>query len=226
MKIANIDFQNDLAPVVLWQYSDATKLKAMVRNEQTFMNTAVRDFWQDFNNDILNLATCNSFGLSLWGRLLRIQRPIYMNGGIRYVFNDDQYRLLLQARIYLLTFDGSAKSLNQFFKTLFPNVLVEVQDNLDMTVSINFLSEITPDVEAVLKLHEIDPITGEVIYTFIPRPSGVKYIINTDVDYSKVFGFEGMTHDEDGVQKQAPSFTDKDSTNYDPATDAGGTFLT
>ncbi len=226
MKIANIDFQNDLAPVVLWQYSDAAKLKAMVRNEQTFMNNAVRDFWTDFNRDILNLGTCNAFGLSMWGRLLRIQRPIYMNGGIRYVFNDEQYRLLLQARIYLLTFDGSAKSLNQFFKTLFPNVLVEVQDNLDMTVTINFLSEITPDVDAVLKLHEIDPITGEVVYTFIPRPSGVKYIINTEVDYSKVFGFEGMTHDESGVQKEAPSFTDKDSTNYDPATDAGGTFLT
>lgn len=221
MKITNINFQNDLSPVVLWQYSDATKLKAMVRNEQAFMNTAVRDFWRDFNHDVLNLATCNAFGLSLWGRLLRIQRPIYMNGGISYVFNDEQYRLLLQARIYLLTFDGSVKSLNQFFKTLFPNVLVDVQDNYDMTVTINFLSEITPDIDAVLKMHEIDPVTGELVYTFIPRPSGVKYIINTEVDYKRVFGFEGMIdHDGNSVAGFGP-----DNDDFDPATSAGGTFL-
>lgn len=221
MKITNINFHNDLSPVVLWQYTDAEKLKAMVRNEQAFIDTAVNDFWVNFNHDILNLATCNSFGLSLWGKLLRIQRPLYMNGGIAYVFNDEQYRLLLQARIYLLTFDGSAKSLNQFFKTLFPNVLVEVQDNYDMTVTINFLSEITPDVDAVLKMHEIDPITGELVYTFLPRPSGVKYIINTEVDYKRVFGFEGMTdHDGNSVAGFGP-----DDDDFDPATSAGGTFL-
>ena len=221
MKITNINFNNDLSPVILWQYSDALKLKAMVRNEQAFIDSAVSDFWRDFNHDVLNLATCNSFGLSLWGKLLRIQRPIYMNGGISYVFTDEQYRLLLQARIYLLTFDGSAKSLNQFFKTLFPNVLVDVQDNYDMTVTINFLSEITPDIDAVLKMHEIDPVTGEIVYTFLPRPSGVKYIINTEVDYTRVFGFEGMTdHDGNSVAGFGP-----DDDVFDPATSSGGTFI-
>ena len=193
MKITNIDFQNDLSPVILWQYTDAAKMKAMVANEQAFMDTAVRDFWTDFNRDVLNLATCNSFGLSLWGKLLRVQRPMYTSGGLLRVFDDEQYRLLLKARIYLLTFDGSAKSLNRFFKVIFPEAVVEVVDNLDMTVNINFLNEITPEMEVVLKMHEIDPITGETLYTFLPRPTGVQYIINTDVDYSTTFGFEGMT---------------------------------
>ena len=196
MKIANIDFQNDLSPVLLWQYLDAEKMKAMIKNEQEFVDEAVTKFWTDFNHDVLNLATCNAFGLSLWGRLLRVQRPIYTSGGLLRTFNDEQYRLLLQARIYLLTFDGSAKSLNEFFKTLFPDIVVEVKDNLDMTVNINFLSEITPEVEVVLRMHEVDPITGEMIYTFLPRPSGVQYIINTEVDYSTTFGFEGMTETE------------------------------
>lgn len=196
MKIANIDFQNDLSPVLLWQYLDAEKMKAMIKNEQEFVDEAVTKFWTDFNHDVLNLATCNAFGLSLWGRLLRVQRPTYIDSGEVKVFNDEQYRLLLQARIYLLTFDGSAKSLNEFFKTLFPDIVVEVKDNLDMTVNINFLSEITPEVEVVLRMHEVDPITGEMIYTFLPRPSGVQYIINTEVDYSTTFGFEGMTETE------------------------------
>lgn len=196
MKIANIDFQNDLSPVLLWQYLDAEKMKAMIKNEQEFVDEAVTKFWTDFNHDVLNLATCNAFGLSLWGRLLRVQRPTYIDSGEVKVFNDEQYRLLLKARIYLLTFDGSAKSLNEFFKTLFPDIVVEVKDNLDMTVNINFLSEITPEVEVVLRMHEVDPITGEMIYTFLPRPSGVQYIINTEVDYSTTFGFEGMTETE------------------------------
>lgn len=196
MKIANIDFQNDLSPVLLWQYLDAEKMKGMIKNEQEFVDEAVTKFWTDFNHDVLNLATCNAFGLSLWGRLLRIQRPTYIDDGEVKVFNDEQYRLLLKARIYLLTFDGSAKSLNEFFKTLFPDIVVEVKDNLDMTVNINFLSEITPEMDVVLRMHEIDPITGEVVYTFLPRPSGVQYIINTEVDYSTTFGFEGMTETE------------------------------
>lgn len=225
MKIVNIDFHNDLSPVILWQYLDAEKMRAMVNNEQEFMDTNVRDFWEKFNHDVLNLMTCDEFGLSLWGKLLKIQRPVYQSGGISYVFNDEQYRLLLRARIYLLNFDGSAKALNDFFKTMFPDIMVDIEDNLNMTVTINFLSELSPDIEAVLRLHETDAVTGEPIYLFLPRPSGVKYILNTEVDYSKVFGFEGMTHNEYGIQKEAPAFTDKSSSNYDPTTDGGGTFL-
>lgn len=195
MKIVNIDFYNDLSPVVLWQYLDATKMRAMVDNEQEFMDEAVTSFWQDFNRDVLNLATCNEFGLSLWGRLLRIQRPVYQQGGLLRIFDDEQYRLLLKARVFLLTFDGSAKSLNEFFKTIFPDVVVEIRDNLDMTVNINFMNEISPEIDAVIRMHEIDAVTGEIVYTFLPRPSGVQYIINTEVDYTTTFGFEGQTNE-------------------------------
>ena len=195
MKIVNIDFHNDLSPVILWQYLDAEKMVGMVNNEQEFMDEAVTKFWVDFNSEVLNLTTCNEFGLALWGKLLRVQRPIYTQGGITHVFNDEQYRLLLKARLFLLTFDGSAKSLNEFFKTMFPEVLVEIKDNLDMTVNINFLNEVSPDIDAVIRLREVDSITGEIVYTFLPRPSGVQYIINTQVDYTTIFGFEGQTNE-------------------------------
>ena len=191
MKTANYNFGIDLSKVILWQYDDAPKFKAIVENEQSFMDSAVRDFWDDFNRDVFNLSTCNSFGLSVWGSLLSVARPTYIKNGVRTEYNDEQYRLVLQARIYLLTFDGSAKALNKFFKMLFPQYPVVITDNFDMTVDINFATEPTDEIKTVLQ----DSL-------FLPRPSGVEYNLNWSVDYTKVFGFEGQTNNGE----QLPGF--------------------
>ena len=209
MKTANYNYSIDLSKVILWQYDEAPKLNALVDNEQAFMDNSVTKFWEDFNKDVFNLATCNTFGLELWGKLLGVARPTYTTQGVTYEYSDEQYRLVLQARIYLLTFDGSAKSLNHFFKMLFPDYTVIITDNLDMTVNISFANEPTQEIKTVL----MDSL-------FLPRPSGVEYNFNWTVDWNKVFGFEGMTNND----KEPPAFTDKDSSNYDPETDAGGTF--
>ena len=103
MKVANYDFSTDLAKVILWQYSDAEKLKAVVNNEQVFMDTAVTKFWQDFNKNIFNLSTCDTFGLELWGKLLGVARPTYTPlGGQPTEYTDEQYRLVLQLKKPLL----------------------------------------------------------------------------------------------------------------------------
>lgn len=182
MKTVNYNYQQDLSKVILWQYTDAEKFKALVENEQTFMNTAVTNFWQDFNRNIFNLATCNTFGLSLWGKLLGVARPTYLDDGVEREYTDEQYRLVLQARIYLLTFDGSIYSLNKFFKMLFPQYPVVITDNLNMTVTIGFATEPTDEIKTVFRNPD-----------FLPRPSGVEYIMDWQTDYSKVFGFEGQT---------------------------------
>lgn len=210
MKVANYDFYIDLSKVILWQYDDAPKFKALVDKEQDFMNEAVTWFWEDFNHDVFNLATCNTFGLEVWGKLLNVARPTYTSGGETHEYSDEQYRLVLRARIFLLTFDGSAKSLNNFFKMLFPEYQVVITDNLNMTVDINFVNEPPQEIKTVINN-----------YLFLPRPSGVEYNVNWHVDYDKVFGFEGMTHGGE----EPPAFTDADSTSYDPTTDGGGTFI-
>lgn len=183
MKVANYDFSIDLSKVILWQYSDAEKFKELVAYEQLFMDTAVTKFWQDFNKDIFNLSTCNTFGLELWGKLLGVARPTYTPlGGQPTEYTDEQYRLVLRARIYLLTFDGSARALNEFFKMLFPEYPVVITDNLDMTADIAFAIEPPQEIKTVL--------TDSL---FLPRPSGVEYNINWEVDYTTVLGFEGQT---------------------------------
>ena len=182
MKTANYNYQQDLSKIILWQYDDAEKFKQIVDNEQTFMDENVTQFWEDFNTNVFNLATCNTFGLELWGRLLGVARPTYLQDGVEYEYSDEQYRLVLQARIYLLTFDGSVYSLNKFFKMLFPDYPVVITDNYDMTVTIGFLQEPEADKKILFRNPE-----------FLPRPSGVQYIMDWQVDYTTVFGFEGQT---------------------------------
>ncbi len=182
MKTANYNYQQDLSKVILWQYDSAERFKKLDAGEQTFMDNAVTKFWEDFNTNIFNLSTCNTFGLSLWGKLLGIARPTYLDGGEEIEYTDEQYRLVLQARIYLLTFDGSAYALNKFFKMLFPQYPVVITDNLNMTVTIGFATEPTEEIKTILRNPD-----------FLPRPSGVEYIMDWQTDYSKVFGFEGQT---------------------------------
>lgn len=185
MKVANFDFSCDLSPVILWQYDDAERLKAIVENQQVFMDGNVRDFFTDFNRDVLNIETANTFGLGVWGALLQVPRPVYDDGGVQKEFTDEQYRLLLRARIYLLTFDGSARALNEFFHILFPDLIVTVKDNGDMTAEISVLNDIDPEIAILFQTPYVD--------VFLPRPSGVKYNMQTaPTDYTKVFGFEGM----------------------------------
>lgn len=211
-QILNFNFQYDLSPVVLWQYQNAPKFNALVNYQQTFLNTAITSFVNMLQTNFLNIATCNTDGLSMWGQLLGVPRPTYTQDGQTIEMTDEQYRLVLRARIYLLTFNGSIKSLNEFFKILFPTLDIQVVDNYNMTVSINILSEVPPEYQTLFQAPFVD--------VFLPRPSGVQYIINTGADYSRTFGFEGMT---DLTGTSLPGFG-PDSGTFDPETSPGGTF--
>lgn len=186
MKVANFNFSYDLSPVILWQYQETTNLKGLVQYQQTFLDTAITEFVGTWNKNFLNLQTATTDGLAVWGQLLGVPRPLYQNAeGETVVLTDDAYRLLLQARVYLLTFDGSAKALNNFFKILFPKSQVVIQDNYNMTVSIQFLDGIPEGYEILFRAPFVD--------TFLPRPSGVQYLIGSGTtDWEHTFGFEGQ----------------------------------
>lgn len=188
-RVANFDYKYDFSPIILWQYSNSPKLKKIIENEQSFLDVAITQFRDEFDTNIFNLATCDANGLDLWGKLLNVQRPVV--AGVQ--FSDDQYRLVLQSRILLLTWNSSCYDLTRVIRKLFPEALFKVTDNLDMTVTIDFASGLTPEQEVVLRMGEIDPITGEFVYTFLPRPAGVEYNITFLGDWATTLGFEGMT---------------------------------
>lgn len=214
-KITNYNFKYDLSPVILWQYSDAEKLKAIVEKQQDFLDKYITQWCSDYNSSILNISTADSYGLSVWGQLLQVARPSYINEqGATVEFTDDEYRVLLRAKIYLLTFDGSARALNEYFKILFPHLIVQVIDNQDMTASIIINEDSMTDADKIL-------FSSNFINLTMPRPSGVQYVSNTQkVDYTRIFGFEGM------VDKKGNSVAGfgPDSGTFDPATSPGGTF--
>lgn len=189
MKIANLNFKYDYSPLILWQYTSAKKLKKIIDNEQKFLDVAVTEFRDEFDQNIFNLDTCDTNGLELWGKLLQVNRPEV--SGV--YFTDEQYRLLLKSRIYVLVWDGSSFGLTKIIHDLFPDALFEVVDNGDMTVNIDFASGITAEEEAVLRMGYNDPNTGEFVYTFLPRPAGVEYNIAFTSDWATVLGFDGMT---------------------------------
>lgn len=204
MKVSNFNFQCDLSPVVLWQYLEATKFRGLVDYQQKFMDVAVRDFIDEFDKSFLNIATADTNGLVLWGRLLNVGRPVYEKDGVITEFTDEQYRVVLRAAIYLLAFDGSVKALNQFFKMLLPNLPILIVDNYDMTVSFNVLrdKEDVDEWEQVLLDYLFSPV-GDRFAIALPRPSGVRYDLNYNIDYSDIFGFEGQTFRNDNNEQQS-----------------------
>ena len=188
-KIADFDYKYDYSPVLLWQYSNAPNMRKIVENEQNFLDVAITQFKEEFDRDIFNITTCDTNGLDLWGRLLGIQRPAFQG----QQFTDEQYRLLLQSRLSLLTWDSSAYGLTRVIKQLFPDAVFRVIDNLDMTSTIEFAGGITEEQEVVLRLGYLDETSGEYVYTFLPRPAGVNYDINFADTWATTLGFEGMT---------------------------------
>jgi len=192
-KVAELNYQYDYSPVILWQYSDAEKIKAIVENEQKFLDTAVTQFRDEFDEDLFNLNTCDTNGLELWGKLLQVSRP--MVDGV--YFTDEQYRLLIKSRIYVLVWDGSAYGLSKLIRGLFPDVLFKIKDcppdandePQAMRVRIDFASGLTAEQEVVLRMGYLDSTTGTFVYTFLPRPAGVEYEIGFDSDWATTLGF-------------------------------------
>ena len=203
MQVTNFDFNCDLSPLVLWQYTDATKLRGIIDDQSAFMQKNVRQFWEDYNTNVFNLWTADSFGLTVWGLLLGQARPSYINDE---PFTDEDYRTWLLAQVFNLTFDGTERALRQFLNDVFPDVEFSITDNGDMTVNIKVLNEDEmTDAQKALLRHT----------NFLPKPEGVEYTFEGwGVDYSRVFGFYEQTYEGD----QLPGFGDPE----DP--DAGGTF--
>lgn len=219
-KIASLNFKYDYSPLILWQYTDAEKLKKIIDNEQKFLDTAVTQFRDEFDEHIFNIDTCDANGLELWGKILQVNRP-YVDGNY---FTDEQYRLLLKARLYIIRWDGSSYGLSSLIRSLFPDAIFRIVDcPLDendepevMKVNIDFADGLTPTQEAVLRMGYLDEDTGEFVYTFLPRPAGVNYNISFTSDWATTLGFaETVTEDSYTGMTETTNMDDTEEPNAD-----------
>lgn len=179
MEVMNLDNTVNLLECLLWQYDKAERLKSLIQKCQDEFNGNVKDFWNNFYTNIFNLNTANTFGLSVWGILLGVERPTYISDGQTYSYSDDMYRLLLKSRSLLFRMDGSIYQMNRYIEYLFPNKPILVLDGLDMTIRLVFYY--TPTAEELQVLNNPD---------FLPRPSGVEIKIEV-INPLEIFGFDG-----------------------------------
>lgn len=166
-KIANLNFKYDYSPLVLWQYSDATRLKQIIEYEQKFLDIAVTQFRDEFDNDIFNIDTCDSNGLELWGKLLQVERP-YISGAY---FNDEQYRLLLKSKLYLITWNGSSYGLINLIHNLFPDMLFSLEDCPVTEKRSDYIMENPQNIQLLLSNGILTLKAGSKLY--MPNGAGV-----------------------------------------------------
>ena len=105
-----------------------------------FFNKSTKKLWDEIADrlDISDIENTDEYGLSVWGQLLGINRPL-----IHWGVGDDRqlsaslYRRLLAGRAVLATSNSSVGAYIEFVNSVFGGK-VKVVDNHDMALSFEF----------------------------------------------------------------------------------------
>jgi hypothetical protein len=187
MKIQSFDFSANLLEALLWQYNDATKLQSILQQKQDWYNINYTNFWQDWYNNVFNLATANDFGLGVWAKILDISFALppaptrnnnlfgytpyannYFNsnyspsGGDNASLSTEQKRIVLQLTYLKYVSRGTVPDINNILTSFF-GFKVYILDSLNMTGTIIFTKHVNSSSLQIL-----------TDYNLIPRPAAVK----------------------------------------------------
>lgn len=188
--IEQFDFSVDLLKAILWQYTNADNLIALLEQKSAWYDANQTSFWQNWISDVFDLRTANDFGLSVWSIILN--QPIFVLNGppspskatwgfgsYRKNFNRGNFtyahgntyrlptqiaRILLQLRYFQLISSGTVPETNRMLKYVFSNYgSVYLLDGLNMTQEYVFNFPISSDLSLMLNNFDV-----------LPRPAGVK----------------------------------------------------
>lgn len=207
MDIQIIDGHANLLRAILWQYSHADKLKALVQAQQDWHDKNVEQFWSDWYRDVFNMNTANDFGLAIWGRILGIPitvdidpstgREVWGFGVNNLNFGNgnfgrrssgtgsltrQQKLLLLKMRYFQLTQKPTVVNVNKMLHELFGDYgKIFVVDSLDMSFITYFHTfPLSREFETLFNDFDI-----------LPRPSAVG--VRTQLQVKDSWGF-GIHH--------------------------------
>lgn len=180
----------DWFATVISQYANSPILLKLIENFATYIDPT-RNF-DEFFRLLWNVDTATGYGLDVWGRIVGVSRvlfvpitggeffgfdeatdafpfgqaPFFAAGGAlteNFTLADEAYRRLIFAKALANISDGSIPSINQILINLFSQYgNCYVVDNLDMTLTYVFGSELTPVDFAIVTQSGV-----------LPRPAGV-----------------------------------------------------
>ncbi len=101
------------------------------------------------------------------------------------VLNDDNYRMVLRAKILKNHWKGTIPELVSAWEALFPGFLIVINDNQDMTMLVTLAGDYTPLLQEL--------VTNGYI---VPKPEGVH--INFAWGHLPVFGYDQQSDYLDG----------------------------
>lgn len=186
----------DMKRVITWQFDNASKLRDTIYIFRDFFNASIKNV-ADKVESVVNFAdveTADDYALSIWGRLLGVDRPTVLVNGVETPLLTEAYRKLLVARFRLLNSDASAVAYGDFLTALFGN---SVQITQDGGMALKFSYTGTAPSEGNTEEYHLYRLFIDKPDAIFVYPAGVKDDTKSD---GPVFGFDGQfVYMENGV---------------------------
>lgn len=146
---------------ILVQYSASQKLISII---DTF-NQAVSldDFTDEFITRVWDVTTCETFGLDMWGKVVRVSRHIKAPTGETIKLSDDAYRTLILCKAFSNISIATIPEINRFLTMLFKGRGRAYCVNYgSMVIGITLEFPIDQFEEMILTNYEVTPIPSGV----------------------------------------------------------------
>lgn len=180
--IMPFDTSAEVLQALLWQHNNATKLTALIKAKQAWLETNQTEFWKDWLHDVFDLRTANDFGLRVWSIILGVPINISNNppatprkswgfGPLNLNFRNANFmpaagnntslstteaRMMLRIRYFALICRPCTVQINAWFAKAYP--WITCLDNFDMAgVQYNFAQPISTALANVLARYDILP---------------------------------------------------------------------
>ena len=169
---------NDIKKVVLWQYDNAYRLLTLLHVMKSYYDVTVKQFWDSWINDVLNIDTCNEYGAAIWGLVLGVERPRVVDSSsgeaVNRVVGIKMYRKILKAAFLFYKQNCSMKDITEYIKVLFTiegtdHCGIKLVDNQDMSIVYEKSADYNNmDIDQQLVFEQLQE-------QFIPYPLGIRF---------------------------------------------------
>lgn len=140
--------------------------------------------------DDFSMDTAVGAQLDVIGEYLGRSRvlPFNAKNGASSILSDDLYRILLNATIAKLNWDGGIESLQGKWRALLPDITISIRDNQDMTIDVSLVGINDEQLKEMIELGYI-----------IPKPEGVR--VNMQISANPLFAYDLNTDVFAGYEK-------------------------